>query len=163
MKNGHLYRLSPFLDAQKILRVGGRLRLANIALECRQPVLLPKDCHISTLIVKYIHDKSHHCGRHTTFAAIRSAGKWIVGAHSLVRSVINRCITCKRIRGKLQTQIMADLPEDRLNPSPPFTNVGVDVFGPWTITTKKTKDGTINSKRWAVIFTWLCVRAVHIE
>ena len=58
---------------------------------------------------------------------------------------------------------MADLPEDRLNPPPPFTKVGVDVFGPWTITTKKTKGGTINSKRWAVIFTCLCVRAVHIE
>lgn len=32
---------------------------------------------------------------------------------------------------------MADLPADRLDPLPPFTNVGVDAFGPWSIITRK--------------------------
>ena len=34
---------------------------------------------------------------------------------------------------------MADLPTDRVKPSPPFTNVGVDAFGPWTIVSRRTR------------------------
>lgn len=58
---------------------------------------------------------------------------------------------------------MADLPSDRLSMEPPFTNVGLDVFGPWTIVTRRTRGGAANSKRWAVLFTCLSIRAVHIE
>ena len=58
---------------------------------------------------------------------------------------------------------MADLPFDRLDPAPPFSYVGLDVFGPWTITTRKTRGGEANSKRWALLITCLVVRAVHIE
>ena len=50
---------------------------------------------------------------------------------------------------------MGDLPEDRVTPSPPFSYVGVDVFGPWEIITRKTRGGVVNSKRWAVLFTCL--------
>ena len=45
----------------------------------------------------------------------------------------------------------------------PFSNVGVDVFGPWTVVTRKTRGGQANFKRWAVLFTCLVTRAVHIE
>ncbi|XP_066544907.1 uncharacterized protein LOC136712312 isoform X2 [Amia ocellicauda] len=58
---------------------------------------------------------------------------------------------------------MADLPRDRLSTEPPFTNVGLDVFGPWNISTCRTRGGDANSKRWAVLFTCLSVHAVHIE
>jgi hypothetical protein len=47
--------------------------------------------------------------------------------------------------------------------SPPFTNVGVDAFGPWTIVSRRTRGGYANSKRWAIMFTCLVTRAVHIE
>jgi hypothetical protein len=53
---------------------------------------------------------------------------------------------------------MADLPSDRLEPSPPLTNVGVDTFGPWQITTHKTRGGSAQSKRWAILFTCLVTR-----
>lgn len=33
---------------------------------------------------------------------------------------------------------MADLPVDRLHIDPPFTNVGLDVFGPWPVKVRKT-------------------------
>lgn len=67
------------------------------------------------------------------------------------------------MRGKPINQKMADLPKDRLTKSPPFTFVGVDVFGPWTIITRRTRGGSAHSKRWAVLFTCLYSRAVHIE
>ena len=58
---------------------------------------------------------------------------------------------------------MADLPSGRITPSPPFTYVGLDVFGPWEVTARRTRGGHAYSKRWAVIFTCLSTRAIHIE
>ena len=58
---------------------------------------------------------------------------------------------------------MADLPADRLATDPPFTHVGLDVFGPWSVTTRRTRGGAAESKRWAVIFACLSTRAVHLE
>ena len=53
---------------------------------------------------------------------------------------------------------MSNLPEERLEPSAPFTYTGMDVVGPWCI-----KDGRKTMKRYGLIFTCLCSRAVHLE
>lgn len=58
---------------------------------------------------------------------------------------------------------MADLPEDRLKPAPPFSFVGVDTFGPWPVEHRRTRGGLANQKRWALLFTCLVTRAIHIE
>ena len=59
---------------------------------------------------------------------------------------------------------MSDLPEERVIPGhPPFSFVGVDVFGPWEIITRRTRGGAANSKRWAALITCLSASAVHIE
>ena len=53
---------------------------------------------------------------------------------------------------------MADLPEDRLEPAPPFTFSAVDYFGPWYV-----KEGRRELKRYGVLFTCLSSRAIHLE
>lgn len=58
---------------------------------------------------------------------------------------------------------MSDLPVDRVTPCPPFTYVGVDTFGPWYIVTRRTRGGQANSKRWAIMFSCLASRGIHIE
>lgn len=58
---------------------------------------------------------------------------------------------------------MANLPPARSDTSPPFTNVGLDVFGPWKIATRRLRGGTANAKRWSLIFTCLSSRAIHLE
>lgn len=58
---------------------------------------------------------------------------------------------------------MVDLPQERLKQEPPFTYVGLDVFGPWEVVTRRTRGGSANSKRWAVLFTCMSTRAVHVE
>ena len=76
---------------------------------------------------------------------------------------LSTCVPCKKSRGATITQHMADLPADRTETAPPFTNVGFDVFGPWTIQTPRLRGGALNSKRWGLVFTCLCSRAIHIE
>ncbi|KAJ7991249.1 hypothetical protein DPEC_G00295360 [Dallia pectoralis] len=58
---------------------------------------------------------------------------------------------------------MADFPPERLHIGPPFTYVGVDVFGPWQIVARRTRGGQAQSKRWAMLFCCMSSRAVHIE
>lgn len=155
--------LNPFLDEQDLFRVGGRIGNSSLSLREKKPLIISGRHHIATLIVRHHHEKVQHQGRHFTEGAIRAAGLWIIGAKRHVSSVIYKCVTCRKLRGKMQCQIMADLPADRLDPSPPFTNVGVDAFGPWSIITRKTRGGSANLKRWEILFTCLVTRAVHIE
>ena len=44
-----------------------------------------------------------------------------------------------------------------------FTSVGVDIFGPWEVVTRRTRGIPANSKRWAALFSCHVTRAVHIE
>lgn len=58
---------------------------------------------------------------------------------------------------------MDDLPPERLHMCPPFTYVGVDVFRPWPIISRRTRGGQARSKRWVMLFCCMSSRAVHIE
>lgn len=54
---------------------------------------------------------------------------------------------------------MAPLPDARLSPFVrPFSYVGLDHFGPLLV-----KTGRSNTKRWIAVFTFLTIRAVHVE
>ena len=73
-------------------------------------------------------------------------------------SIKNKCVTCRKGRAQTIAPVMADLPEERLDASTDFTNVGVDYFGPFIV-----KMGRRNDKRWCCLFTCLTMRVVHIE
>ena len=158
-----LATLDPFLDSDGLLRVGGRLQAAEVGSLEKHPVIISKSHHIATLLVRHHHNASNHQGCHITEGAIRTAGYWIIGGKRLVSSIIHKCVTCRKLRGKLENQKMADMPSDRLDPGPPFSNVGVDTFGPWQVSAHRTRGGQAQSKRWAILFTCLTTRAVHIE
>ena len=104
-----------------------------------------------------------HQARHFTLGLIRSSGFWIVGSKRAVNSTINNYIKCTKLRGRQQMQKMANFPIDRLTPAPPFSYGGLDIFGPWLVSARRTRGGMAISKRWAVLFTCLTTRAIHIE
>ncbi|GFY26557.1 integrase catalytic domain-containing protein [Trichonephila clavipes] len=54
--------LNPFLDCSNILRVGGRLRHANLAYGHKHPILLPKRHILTDLIVRHYHEILLHAG-----------------------------------------------------------------------------------------------------
>ena len=59
IKNGRLKELSPFLDENGIIRVGGRLKWAKIPYEWKHQIILPAKHHITTLIVRKYHNQGH--------------------------------------------------------------------------------------------------------
>ena len=119
--------------------------------------------HIATLLIRHYHREIQHQGRQFTKGAVRSAGYWITGGKRLISSLIYKCVKCRKVRARMCHQGMADLPPNRLTPSPTFTFVGVDVFGPWEVSTRCTRCGSACSKRWGVLFPCLACRAIHIE
>ncbi|XP_062581170.1 uncharacterized protein LOC134242973 [Saccostrea cucullata] len=162
----HPISLSPVLDSEGVLRVSGRLNKVNdaeLSGQQRNPIILPKNHHVSHLLIGHFHSEVFHQGLHFTEGAVRAAGYWIVGLKRKVSSFISKCVMCRKLWGKFSQQKMADLPEDRCKPSPPFSYVGVDTFGPWMVAFRRTKGGSANQKRWGLLFTCLVTRAIHIE
>ena len=157
-KSSVFQKLDPFIDSQGVLRAGGRLRRSSLSYGVRFPIILPRSSHVTSLIIRYYHEKVKHQGRGITLNELRANGYWIIGGVSAVGSYIGSCVICRKLRAAVQEQKMADLPQDRLEPAAPFTYCAVDYFGPWMV-----KEGRKEIKRYGVLFTCLTSRAVHLE
>lgn len=156
-KSSSIYKLDPILS-HGLLRVGGRLKNADMEFQAKHPILLPKQHHVSTLIARHYHEASAHSGAEHVLSLIREKF-WIIDVRALLRRINHSCVTCKRKQGPVCEQKMADLPGDRVKADkPPFTFVGVDYFGPFTV-----KRGRSQVKRYGALFTCLTTRAIHIE
>ena len=150
--------LNPYFGEDGLIIVGGRWQQSNLDEKVMHPVMLPKKGKLTEMIIRWCHQKTAHSGRNVTLNEIRASGYWEVQGNSAVKEVISKCVTCRRLRGKVGKQIVADLPQDRLKEEPPFTYCGVDMFGPFE--TKKRRN-TI--KRYGALFTCLSSHAIHIE
>lgn len=117
-------------------------------------MILSKDLHVSQLIYRHIHYQLGHARRNHMLYRLRQK-YWVINANSVARKILSQCTVCRRYRGKLGEQKMSDLPEERVVPdNAPFTNVGVDYFGPLDV-----RRGRTVLKRYGVIFTCLSSRA----
>ena len=77
----------------------------------------------------------------------------------MLLSIAQRCVLCRKRDPNVISPLMADLPKERLGyMQPPFANCGVDYFGPFFVTVRRSTE-----KRWAFLFTCLTTRAIHLE
>ncbi|MCK5873000.1 MAG: hypothetical protein KAG26_09250, partial [Methylococcales bacterium] len=151
-------QLNCYKDENDILRVGGRTSRSLEPQDSLHPMVLPRDSFFSVLIARDCHVRIAHQGRSFTINEIRARGYWILGIRHVVSALIRSCVRCLRLRAPPEGQLMADLPSERVEPSPPFTHCGLDCFGPFHV-----KDGRKNVKRYGLIVTCLASRAVHLE
>ena len=156
--NSKISNLCPFLDENGILRVGGRLCKTHMPDGVKHPIILPKDSHVTRLLICHFHCKVQHQGRGITLNELRANGYWVMNAVKAVANYIHKCVICRRLRRPMEEQKMSDLPEDRVEPSPPFTFCGMDCFGPFVV-----RDGRKECKRYGLLFTCMSSRAIHIE
>ena len=156
--------LSPFVDDFGIIRVGGRIRHSFLPFDGKHPIVIPGDHPLGLRIIAHYHEEKHHQGRSITMSAVRAAGYYIVKCRPLVDKFIRNCVVCRRLRGQPRVPLMGDLPQTRLEETPPFTYVGIDLFGPFCVTEGiKTRRTPGNKKAWGVVFLCLVCRAVHVE
>nr|XP_012234631.1 PREDICTED: uncharacterized protein LOC105679278 [Linepithema humile] len=160
-KSNSLIRLTPFIDAMGILRVGGRLRSSRLSYATKHPAILPKDSSFSSLVVNEAHLRSLHGGTQITTSFIREEF-WIIGGRASVRRHIIKCVKCARFRQQRAQQLMGQLPPERVTPSRPFLHSGVDYAGPLIIKTWKGKNAR-TYKAYVALFVCFATSAVHLE
>ncbi|KAJ8971021.1 hypothetical protein NQ314_000940 [Rhamnusium bicolor] len=72
-KKSRILSLSPFLDEDKIMRVGGRLRHSPYMFHKKHPAVLSSKHRLTYLIVRYEHFKLLHSGPQSLLAAVRES------------------------------------------------------------------------------------------
>ncbi|XP_045453907.1 uncharacterized protein LOC123663262 [Melitaea cinxia] len=154
-------RLKPFLQ-DKIIRVGGRLRNADISFDTKHPIILPRKGHILDLLVDYHHKVNCHAGPDLLMSILRQR-YWILSARNLIRSRVHKCLPCFRLRAKPNFPEMADHRSCRVTPAvKPFLHTGTDYAGPFKVTISRGR-GIRPAKAYVCLFVCLTTRAVHIE
>ena len=125
-----LYKLDPFVDEDGILRVDGRLRRVSLSDDMKFPIILPRNSHVTMLIVRYFHERRSHRRKTMTLNEVRSNGFWIISGSAVVSSIVSSCVKCNKLRGAVQEQRMSDLPEDRLETAPPLPTAPSTILVP---------------------------------
>ena len=156
-----LLSLNPILDHNGIMRVGGRLRHANISESMRHPIILSHASPLSKLIVSDAHIRTLHGGPQLMLNFIRSK-YWILGIKNLVKKHVHSCIICFKRSARPSNQLMGDLPKSRVTPAKPFSSCGVDFAGPFLIRPSKGR-GTKTSKGYISLFICTVTKAIHLE
>jgi hypothetical protein len=159
--NSKLVSLNPFLDSSNIIRVGGRLKNANISNDIKYPILLPKNNFVTKLIIKYTHEQQLHAGPQSTLAALRQK-YWIVSSRSVIRQVLHQCHKCFKAKPVAAKFKMGNLPNHRVQPARPFATTGVDYAGPFYIREIRGRGKKLN-KAYIALFICFVTKAIHIE
>ena len=94
-REGCLLRLSSKNGDDGLLRMDGRLRLADeLSYNTRHPILLPKEHVVTLLIIKDAHEElGHGSGVEQVLTLLRSRF-WIVKGRRAVRNIVESCAQC---------------------------------------------------------------------
>ncbi|XP_029171148.1 uncharacterized protein LOC114940595 [Nylanderia fulva] len=160
-KTSSLSTLNPYLDADGLLRIRGRLRHACLSETTKNPLVL-RAHPLLVLIIQHHHLRTLHAGPQLTLASLRNEF-WILRSRATVRAVLYQCVQCTRERAKKPVELMGDLPEARVNRAArAFIHTGVDYAGPITVRTAPGR-GHKSQKAYIALFICLTTKAMHLE
>ncbi|GBN95285.1 hypothetical protein AVEN_207930-1 [Araneus ventricosus] len=156
-----LKSLDPFLDSNSILRVGGRLKNANLEYDAKHQIILPNGHKITKLIFEFYHRRYLHVGAQGLLHQVRLR-YWPLNGKSTARMIVHNCVICYQNKPVIADQIMGNLPKERVTPISAFANCGIDFCGPFLIKFKNQRKG-IYSKIYVAILICLSTKAIHLE
>ena len=157
--NSKLLPLHPILDNEGIIREGGRLRHAQLPYDQLHPTILPTKHPLTDKMVMAYHQHCLHVGTELVLAQIRQR-YWIVKGREVVKKASKLCPTCLKEKTRPATQLMADLPRERLAvQKEPFHHTAVDYFVPLEVSQTRNRI----TKRYGALFTCLTTRAVYLD
>ena len=127
-RSSPLFKLTPYIADDGLLRMEGRLQFSQLSFDEKHPILLPK-CHLTVLFVRFQHVLMKHAGVSTMITALRKC-YWTIGVRRIAKRVKKTCASCQWQGAAACSQPMAPLPPVRLNPAVPFAVTGLDHAGP---------------------------------
>lgn len=160
-RKSRIISLNPFLDNDRILRVGGRIQRALVPYNKKHPIIIDSKHPFTKLLFKREHVRLLHCGPTQLLSLVREEF-WPIGGRVLATRTVKDCVQCSKIKGTKLQQIMGNLPFSRVNPAPPFETCGTDFAGPFLISNRKGR-GAKSSKCYLCIFVCFATKAVHLE
>ena len=153
--------MRPFLDDTGLLRVGGRFEHSLLAFSAKNQILLPRNHHFVKIYVRYIHISLSHASAQSVMAEVRQR-LWVPSLKNTIKQILRSCVTCFKHNASTSQQIMGQLPNCRVQPSPVFSNVGIDYAGPIIIKFGGSKS-KITHKCYLAVFVCMATTAVHVE
>lgn len=154
-------QLAPFIDSSGLIRVGGRLQRSMLTEDAKHPYLLPKESHVTSLLITAFHRKCLHVGPKLIIAMLRQEF-WILSSRKAVRRIIFKCISCTRHKALHPTPHMGILPEARVHSIRAFSRVGTDYGGPYLIKECKRRN-TKTTKVYMALFVCMATKSIHVE
>lgn len=161
-KTSKLISLNPYLDQDRMLRVGGRLENADIPLSARHPLIVPHKSRFTELLIDNTHQTTKHGGVALMLSHIRTRF-WIIDARNAIRHHTHKCNRCFRFSNPNLNQLMGVLPKPRVNITHPFTHTGLDYAGPISLLLRRRPGRPTFTKGYICIFVCLATKAVHLE
>src|SRR5699024_1902707 len=108
-KRSTLRNFPLLLDQSGILRIKSRLSQGNYDYNERFPIVLSSKHRLSQLIVHDVHQKIGHVGVSAVLSEIRST-YWMINARTLIKSILHKCVVCKKHQGTNADECIAPLP-----------------------------------------------------
>jgi hypothetical protein len=156
-----LKSLNPILDKDGLLCVGGRLDNSAVLNERQKhPWILSKDCCFLKLLIRYEHEKFYHAGVQLTLSVIRQKF-WPVKAWNVLKQELFKCLKCFKMKPVTCSQLMGNLPKERVDPQRPFNVVGTDFCGPFYIKCKHARGRFQTHKVYVCLFVCFVLKAVR--
>lgn len=159
-KQSPIRLMTPFVDHERVLRVGGRLNLSLLPYQAKHPALIPAAHPFTRLIAEYYHRKLLHGGGRLLLSTIREEF-WPPRGRRLVQSVVRNCFRCTRLNPVPAQQQIGQLPVPRITPSRPFSITGVDYAGPLYL--RPIHKRAAPAKAYLCVFVCFSTKAVHLE
>uniref|UniRef100_A0A2A4IUY1 Integrase catalytic domain-containing protein n=1 Tax=Heliothis virescens TaxID=7102 RepID=A0A2A4IUY1_HELVI len=159
-KNSKLASLKPFYE-NGVIRIGGRIGLSHYNFDKKHPLLLHSTHILTKLIMIREHQRLLHAGAQLLLSSVRERF-WPIKGKILANKIVRECVTCFRAKPNTTEPVMGDLPNSRVNPSPPFYTSGLDYAGPFILRDRRGR-GYTTYKSYIGIFVCFATKAVHFE
>ncbi|XP_071033032.1 uncharacterized protein [Parasteatoda tepidariorum] len=156
-----LKALNVFLDKDGLLRVGSRIAHAQVSYNSKYPIILPARHELTRMIMLHHHLKYFHLGSQALLNTVRQKF-WPVSGRNLARKIVHDCVICCKQSPVSVTQVMGNLPIERVVPNFTFNKSGLDFCGPFFIRSNKSRKGSYQ-KMYVAVFVCFATRAIHLE
>ena len=153
-----VFQLNLFLDEQGLIRVKSKFHKWSYGSNDNFPILLPRDSHLTKLIIWDAHIKLFHTGCYAVLAELRKH-YYIPKQFSVIKKILKECVHCRRLNCRTVKTNQNCYREFRVDPpNIPFANIFIDYLGPFNV-----KHNGVNNKVWLLCITCTWSRAINLK